>query len=105
MIPHEPWLVALSVAIAIQGSFVGLSLARGIDSAEGFRRRLAIAGSAITLATGVWSSPEEVAATWQLDRRFEPSMASAERERLLARWRRAVYRSRAWATGAGAAKA
>ena len=55
IIPHEPWLVALSVAIAIQGSFVGLSLARGIDSAEGFRRRLAIAGSAITLATGVWS--------------------------------------------------
>jgi diguanylate cyclase len=55
MIPHEPWLVALSIAIAIQGSFVGLSLARGIDSAEGFRRRLAIAGSTITLATGVWS--------------------------------------------------
>jgi diguanylate cyclase len=55
MIPHEPWLVTLSIAIAIQGSFVGLSLARGIDSAEGFRRRLAIAGSAITLATGVWS--------------------------------------------------
>jgi NO-binding membrane sensor protein with MHYT domain len=55
MIPHEPWLVALSIAIAIQSSFVGLSLARGIDSAEGFRRRLAIAGSAITLATGVWS--------------------------------------------------
>ena len=55
MIPHEPWLVALSIAIAIQGSFVGLSLARGIDSAEGFRRRLALAGSAITLATGVWS--------------------------------------------------
>lgn len=55
MVPHEPWLVALSIAIAIQGSFVGLSLARGIDSAEGFRRRLAIAGSAITLATGVWS--------------------------------------------------
>src|SRR5271168_4183096 len=55
MIPHESWLVALSVAIAIQGSFVGLSLARGLDSAEGFRRRLALAGSAITLATGVWS--------------------------------------------------
>jgi len=55
MIPHEPWLVALSIAIAVQGSFVGLSLARGIDSAEGLRRRLAIAGSAITLATGVWS--------------------------------------------------
>src|ERR1700761_9404570 len=54
-IPHEPWLVALSIAIAIQGSFVGLSLARGIDAAEGFRRRLALAGSAITLATRVWA--------------------------------------------------
>ena len=54
-IPHELWLVALSVAIAIQGSFVGLSLARELDSAEGFRRRLALAGSALTLATGVWS--------------------------------------------------
>jgi diguanylate cyclase len=54
-VPHEPWLVALSVAIAVQGSFVGLSLARELDSAEGFRRRLALAGSALTLATGVWS--------------------------------------------------
>jgi len=54
-IPHEPWLVALSFAIAIQGSFVGLSLARELDSAEGLRRRLALAGSALTLATGVWS--------------------------------------------------
>src|SRR5271155_5001378 len=54
-IPHEPWLVALSIAIAIQGCFVGLSLARELDSAEGFRRRLALAGSALTLATGVWS--------------------------------------------------
>ena len=54
-IPHELWLVALSIAIAIQGSFVGLSLARELDSAEGFRRRLALAGSALTLATGVWS--------------------------------------------------
>ena len=34
---------------------MGLSLARGLDSAEGLRRRLALAGSAITLATGVWS--------------------------------------------------
>jgi NO-binding membrane sensor protein with MHYT domain len=47
--------VALSVAIAIQGSFVGLSLALELDTATGFRRRLALAGSALTLATGVWS--------------------------------------------------
>jgi len=55
MVPHQPWFVALSVAIAIQGSFVGLSLAQGLARWEGFRRRLALAGSAISLATGVWS--------------------------------------------------
>ena len=54
-IPHEPWLVLLSIAIAIQGSFVGLSLAAEIDTASGSHRRLLLAGSAVTLATGVWS--------------------------------------------------
>jgi NO-binding membrane sensor protein with MHYT domain len=54
-IPHELWLVALSIAIAIQGSFVGLSLSLELDTATGFRRRLALAGSALTLATGIWS--------------------------------------------------
>lgn len=54
-IPHDSWLVALSIAIAIQGSFVGLSLAVGIDAATGARRRLALAGAALTLATGIWS--------------------------------------------------
>jgi diguanylate cyclase len=54
-IPHEPWLVLLSIAIAIQGSFVGLSLAAEMDTATGSRRRLVLAGSAVTLATGVWS--------------------------------------------------
>jgi NO-binding membrane sensor protein with MHYT domain len=54
-IPHELWLVLLSIAIAIQGSFVGLSLAAEIDTATGSRRRLVLAGSAVTLATGVWS--------------------------------------------------
>jgi len=54
-IPHNPWLVVLSIAIAIQGSFVGLSLAVELDRATGVRRKLALAGSALTLATGVWA--------------------------------------------------
>ena len=54
-IPHDPWLVLLSVAIAVQGSFVGLSLATQIDTATGLRRKLALSGAALTLATGVWS--------------------------------------------------
>jgi len=46
------------------------------------------------LATGFWSSTEEIAATWQLDRRFEPLMAVSERARLLDRWHEAVARVR-----------
>ena len=54
-VPHNPFLVVLSIAIAVQGSFVGLSLASELDSATGLRRKLALAGSALTLATGVWA--------------------------------------------------
>lgn len=49
------------------------------------------------LATGYWSSTDEVAATWQLDRRFEPAMDQAGRDRLVQRWRHAVERSKGWA--------
>jgi glycerol kinase len=51
------------------------------------------------LGSGLWASPDELAATWSLDRRFEPGMGGPERERLLARWRRAVDRTRGWAAG------
>ena len=36
---------------------------------------------------GVLVFAREVAATWQLERRFEPGMEQAERERLVSRWR------------------
>jgi NO-binding membrane sensor protein with MHYT domain len=47
--------VALSVVIAIQGSFVGLKLAGELERLRGLRARAALAGAALTLATGVWS--------------------------------------------------
>lgn len=50
------------------------------------------------LATGFWSSTDEVAATWQLERRFEPSMDDFERQRLVTRWRHAVERAKGWAS-------
>ena len=46
------------------------------------------------LATGVWSSTAELAATWRLDRRFEPGQADEAGHR---RWREAVARSKGWA--------
>jgi glycerol kinase len=48
------------------------------------------------LAVGFWSSQEEIAAQWKMQRRFEPAMDAAERDERLAQWRRAVERSRAW---------
>ena len=54
-VTHEPWLVALSLFLAIQGSYVGLSLAVQVGEAVGLRRRLLIAAAAISLAFAVWT--------------------------------------------------
>jgi len=45
------------------------------------------------LGTGVWSSRDELAATWRLDRRFDPEPRD---ETAHARWRRAVERTKDW---------
>jgi glycerol kinase len=46
------------------------------------------------LATGVWSSTDELAQTWQLDTRFEPTSRD---DASYTRWQEAVRRSRGWA--------
>jgi glycerol kinase len=48
------------------------------------------------LHTGVWSSREQIAAQWQMERRFEPRMAPADASALLSRWHEAVGRSLRW---------
>ena len=54
-VTHEPWLVALSVVVAIQGAYVGLSLAVQVAEAAGVRRRLLLAGAALSLAVAIWA--------------------------------------------------
>ena len=49
------------------------------------------------LATGFWSSSDQISELWRAERRFEPVMSSARRDDLVARWHRAVERARAWA--------
>jgi glycerol kinase len=46
------------------------------------------------LATGVWSSQQELADTWRLAKRFDPGVRDDEAH---ARWRRAIARSKGWA--------
>jgi glycerol kinase len=48
------------------------------------------------IATGVWSL-EQVGEMWREADRYEPRMAEAQRQELLADWQRAVDRSRNWA--------
>ena len=46
------------------------------------------------LATGVWSGLDHLTKAWRCERRFEPGMEAATRERRLAGWHRAVGRVR-----------
>jgi NO-binding membrane sensor protein with MHYT domain len=54
-VTHEPWLVALSLIMAFQGSYVGLGLAVQVRTSTEPRRRLLLAGAALTLALAIWS--------------------------------------------------
>ncbi|MBV8510949.1 MAG: carbon monoxide dehydrogenase, partial [Xanthobacteraceae bacterium] len=52
---HDPYLVALSVAIAILGGYTGFSLAARIRSGSAVSRRVLLAGAATFLAVGIWT--------------------------------------------------
>jgi len=54
-VSHEPWLVVLSIVVAIQGAYVGLSLVLRLNNyGIVFRKRL-LAGGALSLAVAIWS--------------------------------------------------
>jgi PAS domain S-box-containing protein len=54
-VTYETWLVLLSIVMAIQGAYVGLSLAVQISAAAGMRRRLLLVGAALSLAIAIWT--------------------------------------------------
>jgi diguanylate cyclase len=54
-VTHETWLVLLSAVMAVQGAYVGLSLAVKVADASGLRRRLLLAGGAFSLAVAIWT--------------------------------------------------
>ncbi len=49
------------------------------------------------LAVGYWAGDADVAANWQVDRRFEPAMPRERVDELRAGWEKAVSRAKAWA--------
>lgn len=54
-VTYEKWLVLLSIVMAVQGAYVGLSLAVQIADAAGMRQRLLLAGAAASLAVAIWT--------------------------------------------------
>ena len=52
---HDPYLVALSVVIAILGGYTGFGLAARIRGTPDAGHRLLLAGAAFFLAVGIWT--------------------------------------------------
>jgi glycerol kinase len=85
---------AMELLLQIQADQLQVPVARPVVQETTALGAAYIAG----LAEGVWPSPEEVASSWTLDRRFEPRLPASDANRHHERWRRGVERSRGWAT-------
>ena len=77
-----------------QADLLGVPVKRPTNLATTAFGAAALAG----LATGVWSSLDEIAATLSVERTFQPRMGPTERDRLRAGWRDAVRRTRSTTT-------
>jgi glycerol kinase len=73
-----------------QADILGRPIVRPVDVETTALGAAYLAG----LATGFWKSLAEVEGFWRAERRFEPRMDEATRERLYRGWRGAVVRSR-----------
>jgi NO-binding membrane sensor protein with MHYT domain len=52
---HDPYLVALSIVIAVLGGYTGFGIAARIRGTTGFIRRILLVGAAGFLAVGIWT--------------------------------------------------
>lgn len=48
------------------------------------------------LATGVWSSLDDIRRQWTLDKLYEPAMEEEKRQKLVDGWHKAVRRAKDW---------
>jgi glycerol kinase len=53
------------------------------------------------IAVGYWKSPQDVAAQWKVDKKFEPHMARGQAKELRGRWHEALSRAKGWERPAG----
>ncbi|HEV8682863.1 MAG TPA: glycerol kinase GlpK [Actinomycetota bacterium] len=82
---------AMDVLMQFQADLLGVPVRRPVHQETTGLGAAYLAG----LSAGVWSSKEEVAASWQLDREFIPG-DTVEADRRYGGWRRAVERTLGW---------
>jgi glycerol kinase len=83
--------VVMDVLCQLQADLLGIPVRRPRHTETTALGAAYLAG----LGAGVWSD-SDLAALWKIDREFEPSISRDEAKSRLARWRRAVERSREW---------
>jgi glycerol kinase len=88
---------ANNLLMQIQADTLGLPVVRPVVKETTALGAAYLAG----LAAGYWTSREEIASNWEVDRRFLPEMDAGRREELFAGWRRAVARAAGWALPPG----
>ena len=85
--------VANNLLMQIQSDLLGVPVQRPVQTETTALGAATLAG----LATGIWSSLDDLTAAWKLDREFVPQMSADERDHRYDRWQRAVERSTRWA--------
>ena len=85
-------MVANDFLMQFQADITGVPVVRPVVTETTALGAAFVAG----LTVGLWASEDEIRALWSQDRRFEPSMDPAERDRLLAEWAKGVSRSLDW---------
>ena len=81
------------VLMQLQADLLGLPVVRPRIPESTARGAAGLAG----LACGFWADEAELAAQWEIEKRFEPQWSEDRRLARLARWRQAVDLSRGWA--------
>ena len=81
-----------NLLMQIQADLAGVPVVRPKTSETTAWGAACLAG----LAVGVWKDKKELSEIWQVDQRFEPTMAATTREMMLGRWSEAVKRAKGW---------
>jgi glycerol kinase len=76
-----------------QADILGIPVVRPVNTETTAAGAAYLAG----LAVNFWPGVESIGESWQREQSFEPRMSDADRQALLADWRRAVERARSWA--------